>query len=288
MQKKPLTPKIMKKQLLLVSLLLHISIFSLKAWDLLKPVGAATSALGGNSVTLRNFWSCLNNPAGIVQHKYFSIGFHYENRFMLKELSYKNAGIILPLNNDAFSLSISQFGYNLYNENIFGLAYAKLFGNRLSVGLKLDYILIKYNNIHYDNINLITFELGIQTYITEKIILGAYIFNPANIKIRSPNIDKIPIIMRLGLSYNITPDFLLVSEVEENFDNNLAYRFGIEYEIIEKFHIRSGFQLNPALFTIGMGLDFKRFSIDFSSEMGQYLGTSLQCSFSFNIKDKKT
>ena len=39
--------------------------------------------------------------------------------------------------------------------------------------------------------------------------------------------------------------------------------------------------------TFGIGFNFKTFNIDISSEINQTLGTSLQCSLTFNIKDKK-
>ena len=48
--------------------------------------------------------------------------------------------------------------------------------------------------------------------------------------------------------------------------------------------IRSGFQLKPELFTFGIGYDYDRYIIDVCAQMNQVLGTSLNCSFVFNIK----
>lgn len=281
----PLKPKTMNKRLLFIALF-SLCINQSKAWDLIQPTGGRSSSLGRCSVALNDFWSCNNNPAGIASYKFLSAGIYYENRFMIKELGYKSAGLIFPIKQGALGVGINQFGYNLYNENVIGIIYARSFGKYLCLGLKLDYIFIKYNNDNYLNINTVTFEFGAQSYITENICLAWYILNPTHVKIRSPNIAKFPIIMRLGISYKATDDFMITSEIEENFRDNISFRFGLEYGIIKNVHLRCGFQLNSNIITFGIGFNFKTFNIDISSEINQALGTSLQCSLTFNIRNK--
>lgn len=266
--------------LLVLSLFTHVY-----AWDILQPSGGKTNSLGNCSVALNDFWSLYNNPAGFSSSKDINIGISYENRFLLKELGYKNAGIILPLRNGAIGISASQFGYEHYNENIIGIALARQFGPNLKIGLKLDYLYLKFSG-DYDNFSTPTFELGIQYKTNENLTLGAYLFNPINIKIRSINNSKIPIIMRLGLSYLIKDNFMITSEIEEDFENNFSYRFGVEYEFYSNLFIRSGFQLKPELFTFGIGYIFKWFKIDVAGEMSQNLGGSVNCSLILKIKNK--
>lgn len=254
------------------------------AWNLLQPSGGRTTSLGNCSVALNDFWSCINTPAGFASQKEISIGFSYQNKFMLKELGYKNAGILFPLNLGVIGVSFSQFGYNLYNENVIGLGFARDFGDKLRIGLKLDYLFFKFPK-NYNNKSVPTFELGIQYLINESLCLGAYIFNPINVKLRSINREKIPIIMRLGFSYYATEDFLITSEIEENFEYDFSYRFGLEYEIYKNILLRSGFQFNPGLLTFGVGYNYKWCIIDVCAQMNQELGTSINCSFIFNIKN---
>lgn len=277
----PITKKM--KRLLLIGVLSIILLPELMAWDLPYSVGGRTTSLGRCSVALTDFWSCHNNPAGFATYKDIGIGISYENRFLLKELGYKNAGVLLPIKSGVFGLSISQFGYQHYNENFFGIGFSRSFGPNLRIGLKLDYIFIKFSE-SYEEVSTATFEIGLQYNINEKICLGTYLFNPIHIKIRSPNNNKIPIIMKFGLSYKITDDVLLTSEVEENFENNLSYRFGLEYEIYHNIFIRSGFQLRPELFTFGLGYEYKNCIIDICGQMHYKLGASLNCSFIFKIK----
>ena len=269
---------------LLISGLLALSLFTpTYAWDLQLPSGGRTNALGKCSVALNDFWSCHNNPAGFAYHNNVSIGFAYQNKFMLKELGYKNVAIVFPLNVGIISVDASQFGYSLYNENIIGFGLARSFGPNLRIGLKFDYLFLKISE-GYDNKSTATFELGLQYQINKSLCLGAYVFNPINIKLKTLNKDKIPIIMRLGFSYFVNNEFMITSEIEENFEHNFSYRLGLEYEIYKNLFIRSGVQLKPELFTFGIGYDYDRYIIDVCAQMNQTLGASLSCSFVFNIK----
>ncbi len=275
------------KRFFITSFIVFFLFTPLHAWNILQPSGGRTSSLGNCSVALNDFWSCHNSPAGFASQKGISIGISYHNKFMIKELGYKNAGVTLPLKIGVIGVSFSQFGYSLYNENIIGLGFARNFGDKLRMGLKLDYLFFNFSE-GYEDKSVPTFELGIQYLINESLCLGAYIFNPINVKLRTINRDKIPIIMRLGFSYYVTENFLITSEIEENFEQNFSYRIGLEYEIYRNILLRSGFQLNPELFSFGVGYNYKWCIIDVCAQMNQELGTSINCSFIFNIKNRRT
>ena len=221
------------KRILLTCIFLFVFVPIIFAWDIATPVGSKTNSIGNCSVALSEFWSCHNNPAGFADYNNIAVGLSYENRFLLKELAYKNIGVIIPFNIGVIGITASQFGYNRYNENLIGLGLSRSFGPNLKIGLKLDYIFLKHS-IDYAKIQTVTFELGIQYHINKSLCLGAYIFNPINVKLKTFNKERIPIIMRIGLSYFVKEDFLITAEIEENFENNFSYRFGLEYEIYKK------------------------------------------------------
>lgn len=252
------------------------------AWDLSRESGGRTNSLGKCSVALSDFWSLHNNPAGYASHQDFSFGIAYENRFMLKELGCKDAGLLIPSKYGTIGISLSQFGYEHYSENLLGLGFSRNFGPELSIGIKLYYISIKFSN-DYPSRYIPTFDIGMQYQINESLCLGAYIFNPTNVKTNSLNKDKIPIIMRFGVSYYVIDDFMICSEIEENFDDDFSFRFGLEYEIYRNIYVRSGFQFKPELFTFGIGYNYKWFMVDVAAQMNQDLGSSLSCSMIFKI-----
>ncbi len=272
------------KRILLTCIFLFVFVPIIFAWDIATPVGSKTNSIGNCSVALSEFWSCHNNPAGFTNYNNIAIGLSYENRFLLKELAYKNIGVIIPFDIGVIGITASQFGYNHYNENLIGLGLSRSFGPNLKIGLKLDYIFLKHS-MDYAQIQTATFELGLQYHINKSLCLGAYIFNPINVKLKTLNNERIPIIMRIGLSYFIKEDFLITAEIEEDFENGFSYRFGLEYEIYKKIFVRSGFQLKPEIFTFGFGYDYNWFTIDISAQMNQVLGASLSCSFIYKIKN---
>jgi hypothetical protein len=274
------------KATLFIGLFILIFSHQVLAFGILQPNGGRTTSLGNCSVALNDFWSCHNTPAGFASMKEISIGISYHNKFMIKELGYKNAGILFPLNLGVIGVSFSQFGYNLYNENIIGLGFARNFGDKLRIGIKLDYLFFNFSD-EYEDQSVPTFELGLQYQINESLCLGAYIFNPINVKLKTINRDKIPVIMRLGLSYYLNEAFLITSEIEENFEYDFSYRFGLEYEIYKNILLRSGFQFNPGLFTFGIGYNYHKYIIDICAQMNQTLGASLNCSFIFKIKSRR-
>ena len=274
------------KRLLLIVFFIIFYAHNTHAWNLIHPSGGRSLSLGNCSVTLNDFWSCNNNLAGITSLQGTCIGLSYSNKFMMKELGYKNIGITYNSNIGVFLITASQFGYEHYSENLIGLGYARDFGPNLRIGLKLDYLFFLLSN-EYKNKSAPTFEIGIQYQINKSLCIGVYAFNPINIKTKSLNKDKIPIVIRLGLSYYINDDFFITSEIEENSEHNFSYRFGVEYEIYKNIYIRSGFQLKPELLTFGFGYNLKWLHLDISAQMNQILGASLSCSFVFEINKRK-
>jgi len=271
----------MKRNLLAIGLCLLCS--HCIAWGLVSPAGSRSSALGNCSVALQDFWSIQNNPAGIAAWNDIAIGISYENRFFMKELSFMNAVFALPINKiGVWSVSFSRFGFTDYCENKFGIGYAREFGPHLKIGLQIDYLYFKFTG-NYANRQTVTFELGIQSDVTEKLCLGVYVFNPINMKINSLNKEKIPIIFRLGFSYKITKDFFATTELEYNSEMKYNYRIGLEYNALKGFFVRAGLYTNPATACFGVGYSIKWFTIDISAKMDQHTGVSLQNSMIFKL-----
>lgn len=272
----------MKRNLLLIGVIL----FSFKcfSWDLSGIAGARNNAAGNCSVSFNDFWSIQNNPAGMADYQFVSFGLSYENRFFMKELSYYNGAFVMPVKIGTFGLSFSRFGFENFNENKLGLAYARAFSPYLKMGLKLDYLWFKFSD-EYAKRRTATFELGIQSDVTKDLCIGVYVFNPINVKLKTIHNERIPVIFRFGFSYKVTKDFLTTSEVEYNSNSRLDYRFGLEYNTFDDFYIRVGVHTNPATASFGIGYTLSRVVIDVSATMNQQTGVSFQSSLIFKIKE---
>ena len=272
----------MKKLLLLFFLFITISAAS--AYDIIHPLGGRAAAMGGSSVASQGLWALQNNPAGMANLERISLGLYYENRWMLPETAYKSGAFALPTKFGCLGLSFTQFGSSKYNENKIGLAYAKDFGRYLQIGLQLDYLLLKVGN-DYGTFNAVTFELGIQSHVTDKLTLGTYIFNPINFSFKQTlNHEKIPIVFRFGLAYQFTKDFAGQCEIEKNTERDgVSLRGGLEYEAFKHFYIRAGVQTNPGILSFGLGYSISFARIDVAGQLHNELGSTIQVGLVFSI-----
>ncbi len=274
------------KNIFISCLLVFVLIGNTKAAEGTSPIGGRSAAMGNSSVALSDFWSLYNNPAGIASQENFALGIAYENRFLMQELSLQSAGVVAPTKFGVLGLSFNQFGYTLYKEQMLGLAYARAFGKDLRIGLKLDYFSTSFSE-DYENFSAITFELGVQYAINEKLTTGAYIFNPGKARLSEYTDERLPVILRFGLAYEFAEKLIGTVEFEKNFDRNASIRAGLEYYVLEKFFVRAGINTQPGLFTFGTGFDLGPVRIDLAGNLHQVLGTSIQSSLVVHFGKQK-
>ena len=273
----------MKRLLLLIALIISTS--TLFAYDFLHPMGGRAAAMGGSSVASQGLWALQNNPAGMANLDKISFGLYYENRWMLPETAYKCGAFALPINRfGCLGVSFNQFGSSKYNENKIGLAYARDFGRYLQIGLQLDYLLLKVGN-DYGTFHAFTFELGIQSHVTDKLTLGTYVFNPVSFKFKQTlNHEKLPIVFRFGMAYKFTKDFVGQCEIEKDTEREgVSLRGGLEYEVLKNFFIRAGAQSNPGILSFGLGYGIRFAQINVAAQLHNELGASVQVGMIFSI-----
>ena len=272
----------MKRFLLIF--LITFTVSTVFAHDFISPIGGRAAAMGGSSAASRGLWAIQNNPAGLANLDKISFGLFYENRWFLPETANKSGAMALPTKYGCLGLSFNQFGSSKYNENKFGLAYAKDFGPYFQMGLQLDYLSIHTGN-DYGRQRAITFELGIQSQVTGKLRLGTYIFNPVSFRLeQSLNQEKLPILFRFGAAYQFTKDFIGQCEIEKNTEHEgVTLRGGLEYEALKHFYLRAGLQTNPGMLTFGLGYELRFAKIDVAAQLHEVLGPSIQIGMIFNI-----
>ena len=237
--------------------------------------GARSSAMGNSSITISDFWSQFNNQAGLANNNNFSIGSSFENRFLLKSLSTKTLGLIIPVDNGSFGFNIIHFGDPNYNEINIGLAYGRKLSKNLSIGIQFDYFSIR-QGYDYGSKSKITFEGGFIYKIDEKIKIGGHLYNP-QFKTKIEDAPILPEIYRLGFEYQISNDLLSYFEVKNQSMLGSSLHFGMEYTY-KIFAFRCGYATNPDQFTFGLGIQKKQFILDFSSNLHSVLGYSPQLS----------
>ncbi len=168
------------------------------------PVGARSAGMAHSSVTLNDHWSLFHNQAGLGRLKEISAGVYYENRFLVNSLSTGSLAIAMPTQSGTFGLSVYTFGLSNYRESKLGLAYGRMLGEKISAGLQLNYLSTLLPEA-YGKYNGFTAELGLQALLTDKIILGAHIYNVSRAKLTDKNgLEYVPTVIRIGMMYKVS------------------------------------------------------------------------------------
>ncbi len=251
------------------------------------PVGARASALGNASVALSDAWSTTHNQAGLGFVHTPAAGIYYENRFLIKELSIRNAVLALPVKAGTIGLSITNFGYALYNENKYSLSVGKAFSKSFSIGMALDYL---HTRIAEGNGSYATIvgEIGMQAKPRKELVIGAHLYNPTRSHLGNNTAEHIPTIMQLGMGYSFSPKVLISAETEKDIAKKEIFKAGIEYQPLTNFYLRIGISTEPARTAFGIGFHIQNFQIDLSANYHQTLGVTPQfgLSYLFNKNDK--
>ena len=272
----------MKRSIIILSIYLLINRCS--AFDLTRMVGGRAAAMGRTAVCNKDLWALQNNPAGLAFLQGWHFGLYYENQWLLKETAFKSGGVAKSFDRvGCFGLLVTQFGGAHYSENQFGIVYARDFGPYLQMGLRFEYLLLHWGE-GYPNRGTPSFELGIQSQVTDKLRLGATVYNPIRTKLLTINEDPLPIDMCFGLAYQFTNDFVGQCELEKNSEREgFQLRTGFEYQVFKRFCLRAGAQYNPNLLSFGIGYEIQHLHVDVAAQLHQALGASLQIGMEYRI-----
>lgn len=281
----PVNLSCMKRAICFVLLALNLGILpELIAQKDHAPVGGRARAMGGTNVCMADLWSMFNNQAGLADLRQTGAGIYAENRFLMKELSRGAIGFVLPVKNaGVFAINYQYSGYSLYNESMAGLAYALSFNDRISAGIQLDYLFIRQGE-DYGNAHLVTFEAGFRALLYKNLVLGVHVFNPVHTRLSKYGPDRVPVILKGGLSYAFSEKALVSVETEKDLNQKACFRMGLEYHLIKPVFLRAGAGTAPFCYGFGLGLETGKFRLDISADRHQTLGFSPQLSLIYAFK----
>jgi len=251
--------------------------------------GARATAIGDASITFSDVFSTTTNQAGLAFMNNYSVGVYADRKFVNASINNFNAALVVPVSAKVgtFGLSANYYGYKYYNETKIGLAYARKFGDKFSIGLQFDYLrLMIFEN---GSRNFFTAELGFQYKPWKVLTIGAHIYNPIPYKVDKEFNDRLPTIIKFGLGYEPSPKVLIAAEYEQDVHYKPQFKGGVEYRPIKYLHIRAGVQTTPFSASFGLGVNVKGLNVDLSSSFHPTLGFTPQAAliYSFSKKQKK-
>ena len=253
-------------------------------------VGARAIALGGAFTGLANSSATLfYNPAGAMLVPFREASFFYARPYGLQELDYLTVSYLepslLPRQYGAVGLSAKRYGFELYNETMFGLTYANAFEKKFLYGVTINYQHTFIKN--YGDAGAIGIDIGMLGLVTESLTLGFAAHN-----INAPRIglsgEELAQTYALGLSYKAPSNVLIVLDLEKDLRFPLSIKSGFEYRPVTAFSIRAGFSTDPSRFTGGFGVHYARLDIDYAIATHRDLGITNQLSLSLRFGEGAT
>ncbi len=270
----------MKKLLLL--LLFFPGRFFVNAGNDHVPVGARAAALANASVCLSDVWSLHNNVGGIARLEKPEIGAFAENRFSMKAFtSVALMGAMKIGKSGGAGVELYRFGDELYNEQRIGLGYSHQIGP-VSLGLKAD--LLQVHVEEFGTKRVMAFSFGGQSELVPNLLVGAHVYNLNQAKLAEFEDERVPTVMKAGISYRPGKKVMLNLETEKDIEMDADFKAGLEYQVIEKLALRTGFSTLLQTASFGVGFMAKSFQIDYGLSTHNRLGFSNHVSVSYKFE----
>lgn len=248
--------------------------------------GAQQAAMGGTSATAQDVFSAHNNPAGLAFVEKMSFGLYADRPFLVTEINNFNLSTAIPVDKiGSFGVDVNFLGYSAYNETQAGISYARRFGDKVSAGVKFDYLRLAIRNNGAKN--TFAFGVGVQYQALKVLRIGAYVYNPVATTLDKTYKEKVATSFHLGLSYLPSKQFIISLEAEKELNEKARFKAGIEYKPIKQLFLRIGAATNPTLISLGLGTAFKRFRIDVAASWHLQIGITPQVAVIYQISKKQ-
>ena len=238
-------------------------------------------ALGGAYAALLNSQSAIfGNPSSLAQNNNRRVSILYGRSFGLKELA--NSGISVPVYSgmENIEIGLSRFGFALYHEDIISIGIGKKILTNAALGLSLRYLSTEIRG--YGSSSTVALDMGFSQKINSKLNLGVSVKN-----VNAPKLSKsessLARSVRIGTSFTVDDNVLLIAEYQKEENQVPVYRIGSEIEILSDQYLRIGVTSNPSSFSMGFGLRLDRIDINYSFKTHPYLEASQFFSFGYNF-----
>jgi hypothetical protein len=247
-----------------------------------QPLTIRYAGFGAYSKNFVDLFSGSNNQAALAQLKSGGFGVYGERRFMLEELNQFSAMVALPTSSGTFALQGDYFGFNSYNENQIGLAYARSITQKIDVGVKFNYHSVQAGI--YGDASAINFEAGTIFHLTENIHTGFHVYNPFSSKLGKNSNEQLASVYKVGLGYEPSKRVFISSEIVKQEDQPVSVNAGLQYNVHEKVFVRGGISSLTNNSYLGVGLNLGIIRFDVNAAYHPQLGVTPGILVLFNFK----
>ena len=247
-------------------------------------IGARAAGLSNAAVAIADVWALSNNVAGVARLEKPVLGAFAENRFMLKGFnSVAFQGVYPTKKYGVGGLDLYRFGDHLYNEQRLGLGYAHRIGT-VSLGAKIDLLQVRIQDL--GSRKAVALSLGGQMEVLPELVVGAHIYNLNQARMAEAEDERVPTVMKTGFSYRPSEKLMLNVETEKQLYLPADFRAGVEYRVVPKFALRTGFSTLAQAASFGAGFQARGLEVDYALGARTALGITNHLSIACRIERK--
>ncbi|NQW28079.1 MAG: hypothetical protein HQ474_09220 [Flammeovirgaceae bacterium] len=230
-------------------------------------LGARNAAMAGSSLVLTDGWSLFNNVGSLGKLDQTQLISGYRMPYAVSSFQTMTFGYVRTFQDFNAGIGISKFGDSGYNEQQIRIAIANKI-QMVSLGGAL--LLNQYHVSFQPNKQQLLFNFGGKVEIIPKWLIGAFINNTVK---SSPRVNReVPMVLKLGISYQPISSLIINSTVQKSTRSAEEFKFGMEYYLNDIIAFRTGFNTQTHLLSIGIGLNFPKFILDYAYSDQQPLG----------------
>jgi len=248
------------------------------------PTGPKALGMGSVSVTTQDAWSVFNNPAGLAQLKQTSALFAYRTIFDFTPFNTVSAGAVIPTKIGTAGISVFRFGDDLFNSQMLSGMISHQIGI-MGLGLRANYL--QFNIDGFGRKAIFVADIGGVAKLSDQLTFGAQITNFTQSSVSDEAQERVPTIINIGLSYQPTDNLFISMEGEKDVDLDADLKIGLEYKILEKIFVRTGFTIDGGTHSFGGGIELERFFLDYGIKIDQFLGNNHNFGLIFTFPPKR-
>ncbi|MEP5612830.1 MAG: hypothetical protein ABJP45_11300 [Cyclobacteriaceae bacterium] len=244
-------------------------------------LGARHASLAGASVTIADAYSLFNNIGGLGRIESHQVFGSYQNRFGIKEFQIVGAGAIYHSSFGNAGLGFYKFGDNLFSQQRIHLGLGNKF-QMVSLGASVDFIQYQISSIGTKQ--AVSIEFGGIAEITKHLFFGAHIFNLNQANLVKETGEKVPVVMKTGISYRPSTELFLNLEIEKDHGFDEVFKVGLEYQIVGNVFVRTGISTRPFLSAFGVGFHPAKLRFDYAYLNDNNLGAIHEISLGYSFQ----
>lgn len=229
-------------------------------------------SLGAYSTLQTDPFAFTNNQAALASIQQSGAAVFGERRFLLKENSLYGFATAFKSGYGNFGISGNYAGFQNFNENKIGLAYARSLGTKVNLGVQFNYY--NYQIPSYNSASAINFEIGAIVHLTDQLNAGLHAYNPVGGKLGKTGDEKLASAYSLGFGYDASKNFYVSTEIVKEEDKDVNIIGGVQYNFAKRFFARAGFMSETGSGFAGFGLGIQNLRLDFSASYHPQLGLS--------------